>query len=134
MTFFAPLTDFNDTEKEEVAKAVNEFTQAVVNADEAKFNALLSEDLVFGHSNGSVQDKKAFIQEIVSLKPFDYQSVEVHEQEIQISGKVGVVRHIYAAKAKNQSNQTVDIRIGVMMVWVKNKSKWQLLSRQAYKL
>lgn len=121
-------------EKEKVGQAVQEFAQAVVEADESKFAKILSEDLVYGHSNGSVQDKSAFIAEIISLTPFDYLAVDVENQEITISGNVAVVTHIYVATAENKAMEKVNIRIGNMMVWVKSKSTWKLLSRQAYRL
>jgi len=125
-------TAFDETEK--VAQAVREFTKAVVDADESKFSTLLSEDLVFGHSNGYVQDKRAFIAEIVSLTPFDYLTVDVENQEITISGNVAVVTHIYVATAENKAKEKVNIRIGNMMIWVKSKASWKLLARQAYRL
>lgn len=121
-------------EKEKVNQAVQEFAKAVVDADESKFAKILSDDLVYGHSNGAVQDKKAFIAEIVSLTPFDYLSVNVENQEVTISGNVAVVTHVYVATAENKAKEKVNIRIGNMMVWVKNKSTWKLLSRQAYRL
>jgi ketosteroid isomerase-like protein len=121
-------------DKAKVNQAVQEFAKAVVEADESKFSKLLSDDLVYGHSNGTVQDKKAFVAEIVSLNPFDYLTVEVENQEITISGNVAVVTHIYVATAENKAKEKVNIRIGNMMVWVKNKSTWKLLSRQAYRL
>jgi ketosteroid isomerase-like protein len=121
-------------EKAKVSQAVQEFAKAVVEADESKFLKLLSDDLVYGHSNGAVQDKNAFIAEIISLTPFDYLTVDVENQEITISGNVAVVTHIYVATAENKAKEKVNIRIGNMMVWVKNKSSWKLLSRQAYRL
>ena len=131
-SFIGSYAVSNETEK--VAQAVREFTKAVVDADESKFSTLLSEDLVFGHSNGTVQDKKAFIAEIVSLTPFDYLTVDVENQEIIISGNVAVVTHIYVATAENKAKEKVNIRIGNMMIWVKSKSSWKLLARQAYRL
>ncbi|SMD45618.1 protein of unknown function [Aquiflexum balticum DSM 16537] len=121
-------------ESEKVAKAVQEFTKAVVDADESKFSTLLSDNLVFGHSNGNVQDKKAFIAEIISRNPLDYLTVEVENQKITISGNVAVVTHIYVATAENNAKEKVNIRIGNMMIWEKDKSNWKLLARQAYRL
>jgi len=59
-------------EKDKVAQALQKFTIAVVEADESKFSALFSGDLVFGNSKGGIQDKKSFIAEIVPLDLFDY--------------------------------------------------------------
>lgn len=133
IVFFIGFSSAID-DKDKVNQAVQEFAKAVVEADESKFSKLLSDDLVYGHSNGTVQDKKAFIAEIVSLTPFDYLTVDVENQEITISGNVAVVTHIYVATAENKAKEKVNIRIGNMMVWVKNKSTWKLLSRQAYRL
>ncbi|MFD2203277.1 nuclear transport factor 2 family protein [Shivajiella indica] len=127
--FYSPQNDIG-----EVEKAVNEFAKAVVEADKEKFEKMLSKDLVYGHSSGAVQNKQEFIEEIISLTPFDYLSVNVSDQTIKISNNVAVVRHIYSAKAKNNSGEIVDIRIGNMMVWVKKGKDWNLLSRQAYRL
>jgi ketosteroid isomerase-like protein len=121
-------------EIQEVEKAITQFAKAVVDADRSKFEELLSEDLVYGHSSGAVQNKGEFIEEIISLTPFDYLSVNVYDQTIKIAENIAVVRHIYAAQAKNRAGEVVDIRIGNMMVWVKDKKNWKLLSRQAYKL
>jgi ketosteroid isomerase-like protein len=123
---------FNDIE--EVEQVIKEFTKAVVEADQAKFNRILSDDLVYGHSNGAVQNKQEFIDEIISLTPFDYISVNTSEQTINITKNIAIVRHIYSAQAKNRSGEMVDIRIGNMMVWVKHDKNWKLLSRQAYRL
>lgn len=133
IVFFIGFSSAID-DKDKVNQAVQEFAKAVVEADESKFSKLLSDDLVYGHSNGTVQDKKAFIAEIVSLTPFDYLTVDVENQEITISGNVAVVTHIYVATAENKAKEKTNIRIGNMMVWVKNKSTWKLLSRQAYRL
>jgi ketosteroid isomerase-like protein len=133
IVFFIGFSSAID-DKDKVNQAVQEFAKAIVEADESKFSKLLSDDLVYGHSNGTVQDKKAFIAEIVSLTPFDYLTVDVENQEITISGNVAVVTHIYVATAENKAKEKVNIRIGNMMVWVKNKSTWKLLSRQAYRL
>jgi len=133
--FLGILSDpilFSDIE--EVEQAVKNFTKAVVEADKSKFEKILSEDLVYGHSNGAVQNKEEFIDEIISLTPFDYITVNTTEQTINISKNIAIVRHIYSAQAKNRSGEMVDIRIGNMMVWVKHNKDWKLLSRQAYRL
>jgi ketosteroid isomerase-like protein len=128
-SFTNPINDI-----EAIERAINEFTKAVVDADRSKFETLLSNDLVYGHSSGAVQNKQEFIEEIINLTPFDYLSVNVHDQTINVSENIAIVRHIYAAQAKNRAGEVIDIRIGNMMVWVKDKKNWKLLSRQAYKL
>lgn len=46
---------------------------------------------------------------------------------------VAMVRHTMVAEMVN-SDVAITVKLGVLLVWKKNKSKWQLLARQAYKL
>lgn len=58
--------------------ADDERTAAIITADPARLDAILSDDLHYGHSNGTVDDKAAFIDSLVSrrvaYKSFEYTS------------------------------------------------------------
>jgi len=120
--------------KAEVAAAVEQFVQAMQNADENTLKALLAEELVYGHSSGKVQNKTEFIAEILSGNPFVYQKIETLEQTIQLAGDAAIVRHIFSAETKNVNGEPGSLRIGNMMVWKLQDGKLKLLARQAYKL
>jgi hypothetical protein len=116
-----------------VADAVDVFKKGIVDADRNLLESITTEELVYGHSSGKVQNKTEFVEEVVSGKPLDYISVETTDQTIKISGDVAVVRHIYSAET--MSNGTPGkLKIGNMLIWQKQHGKWKLLARQAYKL
>jgi ketosteroid isomerase-like protein len=121
-------------DKAPVEAAVSKLVEAIIEADRVKLDKIAHAGLVYGHSSGAVQDKNAFIEEIASKKPLDYLTVDLQDQTIQVNGNVAVVRHIYIATAVNQANEKVNIRIGNMLVFVKDKKDWKLTARQAYKL
>ena len=128
------ITAFSQSKQEkELTDAIEIFKKGVVDADKNLLGLITAEELVYGHSSGKVQNKAEFVAEIVSGQPLDYTSVEITEQTITFSGDVAVVRHIYSAET--MSNGTPGkLKIGNMMIWQKQKGKWKLLARQAYKL
>ncbi len=128
------ITAFSQSKQEnELTNAIEIFKKGVVDADKNLLESITAAELVYGHSSGKVQNKAEFVAEIVSGQPLDYTSVDITEQTITFSGDVAVVRHIYSAET--MSNGTPGkLKIGNMMIWQKQKGKWKLLARQAYKL
>jgi ketosteroid isomerase-like protein len=116
----------------EVAAAVDKFNQAMVSADKNQLDKLTAEQLSYGHSSGKVQDKTAYIDDVVN-GPFDFLTIDVVDQTITMAGETAIVRHVFTSKATNNGDPT-DIKIGNVMVWQKQKGQWKLLARQAFKL
>ncbi len=132
LTICPPIVQAQD--KAPVEAAVNRLVEAIIEADRSKLDKISHSGLVYGHSSGAVQDKAAFIEEVASKKPLDYLTIDLQDQTIQINGNVAVVRHVYIATAENQAKEKVNIRIGNMLVFVKEKKDWKLTARQAYRL
>jgi ketosteroid isomerase-like protein len=115
-----------------VAERVETLRQAMIDADGNKLKELTSADLSYGHSSGSIQNQAAFVEKIAKGES-DFVSIEFQNQTIEIVGDVAIVRHILAAHTKD-SGVDKDIKIGIMLIWQKQKSRWLLIARQAYKL
>ena len=120
--------------KEEIAVAarVETLRQAMIDADGTKLKELTSEGLSYGHSSGVVQNKAVFIEKIANGES-DFVTIEFQNQTIEIVGDAAIVRHNLAAHTKDGGIEKY-IKIGIMLVWQKQKSKWLLIARQAYKL
>jgi ketosteroid isomerase-like protein len=116
----------------EVAARVESLRQALIDADANKLKDLTSKDLTYGHSSGVVQNQTVFIEKLVNGES-DFVTIEFQNQTIEIIGDVAVVRHNLAAHTKD-SGVEKDIKIGIMLVWQKQKNKWLLIARQAFKL
>lgn len=115
-----------------VALAVDELYVAMVNRDQSMLENLTMDEMTYGHSSGTIENKTEFLKEVVE-GTFDYISIEPTEQTIHLSEEMAIVRHIFNVKAVNEGT-AVTIQIGNMMVFKKSKGQWKLLARQAYKL
>lgn len=115
-----------------VAKAVTELRQALIDADSSKLDALTVAGLSYGHSSGLVEDKATFIKALVSGKS-DFSSIQLSEQTISIQEKNALVRHILQADVVDAGTPAT-VKLHVLTVWVKSKSGWKLLARQATKI
>ncbi|WP_286969051.1 nuclear transport factor 2 family protein [Flavobacterium sp. UBA4854] len=122
----------NSKEENAVSSQVEILRQAMIDADGAKLKALTSDKLNYVHSNGNFQNQAEFIEGIVSGKS-DFVSIDFQNQTITIQNDVAIVRHVLSAHTKDDGIDR-DIKIGIMLVWQKQKGKWVLIARQAYKL
>ena len=84
------LAETNDAAT--VAEAVAALTKAMLGADKAKLESLVSDQLSYGHSGGVIQDKKDFV-EVIATKKTVYKSIELSKQTVAIAGNNAIVRH-----------------------------------------
>lgn len=116
-----------------VADAVEQLRTAMVNADKGGLENLSAEKLSYGHSGGHIDDKKEFVEKIVSGAS-DFVSIDLSEQTISISDDVAVVRHILNAKTNDAGKGPAEVHLRVLLIWQKQKGSWKLLARQAVKI
>ncbi|WP_026712389.1 nuclear transport factor 2 family protein [Flavobacterium daejeonense] len=119
-------------EEKVVADRVEALRKALIDPTVEGLKSLTSKDLSYGHSSGVLQDQKVFIEKLLNGES-DFVTIEFQNQSIQITGDVAIVRHNLAAHTKD-SGVEKDIKIGNVLVWQKQKNKWLLIARQAFKL
>ena len=114
-----------------VRQALADLTKAMLAADKAKLEALVADQLSYGHSSGTIQDKAVFVDVIASKKTV-YKSIDLTDIKVNVVGNDAIVRHTWdsVSEAGGKSNAA---HIGVMQVWAKQDGKWKLLARQAFK-
>lgn len=127
-----PLVQAQTKQELAVAEAVEKLRKAMVDADSLMLDKLASPKLSYGHSGGHIDDKKEFVQKIVSGKS-DFVSIELPEQIISVSKNVAVVRHKFNAKT-NDSGKPGEVHLAVLLIWQKLHGDWKLIARQAIKL
>jgi hypothetical protein len=114
-----------------VRKAIEDLTKAMVSGDKAALQALVSDQLSYGHSSGQVQNKAEFVSVIADKKTV-YKSITLTDPTIAVVGNNAIARHTFAAEVE-ANGQKSSPKIGVMQVWVKDGGNWKLLARQAFK-
>lgn len=116
----------------EVASQVEKLRLALIDPTIANLSEISSVKLSYGHSSGKLENQAQFIEALVSGAS-DFATVSFEDQTIQVEKDVAIVRHNLAADVLDGGKSNA-IKIGIMMVWHKEKGKWKLLARQAYKL
>lgn len=117
----------------QVAQAVEALTKAMLAVDRPQLEALTSDHLSYGHSGGRIENKKQFIDALVSRESA-FRRIELSEQTISVVSDEAIVRHLFTGETVSPSGQVTPVRIGVLQVWTKEGGPWRLLARQAYRL
>jgi ketosteroid isomerase-like protein len=125
------LAETND--QAAVADGVAALTKAMLAADRAKLEALVADQLSYGHSSGRVESKQEFVEVIASKKTV-YKSIELSKQTVAVAGNNAIVRHAWESESGTGDGKWNVSKIGVLQVWQKEPAGWRLLARQAFKV
>jgi len=115
-----------------VLQAVDALTKAMLDADRAKLEELVADQLSYGHSSGVIQTKAQFVDAIINKEPV-YKAISLTEPSTAIAGNNAIVRHKATVDYEN-AGKAASANIGVLQVWIKQDGRWKLLARQAFKL
>lgn len=113
----------------ELTKAVEALRVAMLAGDGAALKALTMEQLTYGHSNGRLEDKAAFVASLDGKNAF--KSLDLSDHAIQIVGDTAVARHTFDAVNNLPDGKTSNAHIKVLQVWKKDGGVWKLLARQS---
>jgi len=94
---------------------------------------LVNKYVTYAHSTGLVEDRPTMIQAAVS-SPTKYKNLSVERGSINIDGKTAVLRHNLRGISIDDKGAEAPLNLGILQVWKKNGSKWQLWARQAVKI
>jgi ketosteroid isomerase-like protein len=120
-------------EQAAVAEAIAQLTKAMLAADRSTLEALVSDNLSYGHSSGRVESKKEFV-DVVAGKKTVYKSIELSNHVIVIAGSNAIARHAWESESGTGDGKWNVSKIGVLQVWQKEAGGWKLLARQAFKV
>lgn len=115
-----------------VEAAVETLRKAMVDGDKAVLEKITLDALSYGHSDGKIENKAAFVEALVSRKSH-FTKIDLTEQTVTISDNTALVRHKLSAETNNDGTPG-KVNIAVLTVWQKQKGQWKLLGRQAVKL
>ena len=131
--FAMALPVFGSAAKPDDEKAVlaaeKQLAAAMVKADIAVLDKLLSDDLSYTHSSAKHETKADVIQ-VFKTGSAKYTAVEYLDTKVRQFGAVVVTTHNMTIT----SQPTGVSKLYVTFVWAKQPAGWQLVSRQATKL
>lgn len=115
-----------------ITEALEQFNIVMIHPDSNVLESLVSNDLEYVHSSGTVRDKQGFIDEFVK-RWTNFTEVRVENQTIHVTGDNAIVRHRLLATMDNP-DYPADVDIIILMVWRKEAGEWKMLARQAAKI
>ena len=119
-------------EEKAVTAAVEKLKNAMVNPDKNNLNSIALPELSYGHSNGLIEDKATFMENLLSGKS-DFVKIDLTDQTVKVVGNTALVRHTLSAETKN-SGVPGTVKLAILLVWQKQQGQWKLLARQAVKV
>ena len=122
-------------DKSFLVECVSAFHKALVRNDTLWLKALTDENLVYGHSNGWVQNKREMLDDLKSglltYQRFDEDGVSVAMNDKNTMASVCFAATIDATM-KGVAN-TFHLKVLEVWAWSKEHKNWMLFARQAVK-
>ena len=125
------VTHAESADEAAVRKAIDDLSKAMLAADKAKLEALVADQLSYGHSAGRLETKKEFVDVIAGKKTI-YKSITLNEPSVSVVGNNAIARHTFVVETETDGKPS-QAKVGVMQVWVKDGGTWKLLARQAFR-
>lgn len=113
-----------------VAGAVEKLRVLLLKPDRSALEALLVDELSYGHSSGKV-DTKASLVDSLMTGASAFPQLAIENQSVRVVQDAAVVRHILSGDTISKGKPG-KINLHVLTVWQKQKNgEWKLLARQA---
>src|SRR5262245_56971191 len=122
----------NSGAQQAVLKADNARFAAMLKADAAALEKLLADELSYTHSNASVQDKKAFIDDIKTGK-IKYLMVDATDQKARVFGDMAIVTG-GASVHVIQNGNDLTFKIRYTNAHINRGGAWQMVAWQSTRL
>jgi hypothetical protein len=128
MSLRTPVTDPN-----EILALEHRRRAALVAQDKGELETLLSDELVFTHTNGMCEGKRAFIDSIGRVVTFQdivglEDSIVLHDRVAVISAKLAVT-----VKVINMA-EPIHLQNRILSIWSPESTGWRQLAYQATKI
>lgn len=122
----------NENAENAVAIAVESLRKLMIDPIKKELEALVADELHYGHSDGDLEDKATFIETLLSKKS-DFLSITLSQQTINMYEDTAVVRHLLKA-ATYDDQVSRNIQLLILSVWHLQNNQWKIVARQAVKL
>ena len=116
-------------ETQHVEKAVAFLLKALESGERDALEQIASADLSYGHSSGLIENKKEFIEALVS-KTSDFVKIAVANQTVSVTGNIAIVRHRLDANVIDKGTPK-DLQLNILLIFRKETGEWKLLARHA---
>ncbi|WP_213741373.1 nuclear transport factor 2 family protein [Bradyrhizobium sp. dw_411] len=125
---------FAGADEDAVAKNVEAFRVAQMNADAKTLEGLCAPQLSYSHSDGRVEDKATFVTNATDGKS-KVLSLAYQDVSIRVVGDAAIVRFHWVGEAQAVADgKKSSTNLHILMNWQKQGADWKLLTRGSTKL
>ena len=124
MLLLALLSTGTADAQDAAEEAEAEWVRALVAADSVALDAIYADDLVYIHSNGSVDTKREWLGAIESGR-IDFSAVTPRDLKVRNYGSTAVVNALYDV-VLNARPMTIQY----LTVYVKDDGRWRIVTQQ----
>ena len=117
---------------EEVAQVEARWARALVAADLEALDAIYADDLVYIHSNGSIETKQQFLDSIATGR-LRFRTVTLRDSQVRLYGNSAVVSALYDLGLE-VGGGSVTMSIQYMTVYVGEPGAWRIVAQQTTRL
>lgn len=119
--------------EDDIRSADQQWAEAAKSADAAQLNRLLSNDLVYLHATGVVDDKASYIDKVKSKRQ-KYDGIVHSNVRIKVFGGHTAVLTARMRMHGTNAAGPFDDQVLMTHVWVKGNGGWQLVAHQTTKV
>ena len=122
-----------DPQAEQAVRAsMNNFAKAVLGKDKATLEKLMSDAIMYSHSNGNLDTRAQFIDNVMNEKP-KYEAFDYGDQKIVVYGNTAIVRGKITVKDLMDGKRRT-LELNAMQIWLKGAQGWTMVARQSTRL
>ena len=107
--------------------------KAMVDKDFATLDQVISEDLVYIHSNGNVDTKESFMAPLKDGSR-SYDDITIKDPKVRMYGDVGIVNATCTYHRTTAEGRANNLSLLYTSVYAKIDDRWQHVSWQSYKV
>jgi len=119
--------------EDEIKSAERQWADAAKSSDAAQLNRLLSDDLVYTHATGVVDDKTSYIEKVKSKRQ-KYDGIVPSNVRIKVFGGHTAVLTARMRMHGTNAAGAFDDQVLMTHVWVKLDGSWRLVAHQTTKV
>jgi ketosteroid isomerase-like protein len=120
------------TPEEEVKAAMEAWKKAAIAKDKAALEKTMHSAVTYSHSNAKMETRAQAIEAFMAPS-IVYKAMDMEDTTYRVYGKTALVQTKMTVKnAQNGEDRTLPL--SVLMVWVKEQGRWQMVARQSTRL
>ncbi len=117
--------------KDALKESIDQLHKAMLDADESALVNLTIAELTYGHSGGLIEDKNAFVENLVSGNA-DFETMDISDLVMTLKEDVAWARCVMDASVVD-GGERKSVVLKILYVWTLDDGDWKLLARQAVK-